>query len=336
MQRATPDVSPAPPLTASDLDALLAQPGTRVSGRVDLADGMLEPICAPIELIVGQQPGPRLYLGGGLHGNEYNTIEIAWRVLGRIDPAALRGSVIGIPVQNPPGFAGRMRGIQTELWVADLNRAFPGAADGSLDARVAASLFTIASRASVVIDLHTASANFAYVPLGYVPANQPDPTAAVALTAACGAQVIYQQAAGGSLVEATSRRGALSTIIEMGAGALLDAEFIDAGVAGVLNGLHHLGMLPGEPTPPRAFISDADFTTIRAPRSGFLHLNAACELGADVVEGQPLADLRTYPDGVTTAICAPHAGTIIQRPTWSTVVQAGDRLIRIAQRSPTG
>ncbi len=80
----------------------------------------------PIHTIVGAKPGPTLTLTGGLHGSEWLIVDVLQRLLVELDPQALCGKLLVIPVANPEAFAQLTRNTPDESDEPDLNRVFPG------------------------------------------------------------------------------------------------------------------------------------------------------------------------------------------------------------------
>ena len=77
--------------------------------------------------------GPVFYLGAAFHGDEIAGTQIVGRVASGIDPAALRGTLIAVPVQNPLAFqvqhrffVGHMLKSPMDQNPADPWAAFPG------------------------------------------------------------------------------------------------------------------------------------------------------------------------------------------------------------------
>jgi predicted deacylase len=68
----------------------------------ELSDGTI--IHLPVVLINGAKPGPRLYVGAAIHGDEVTGVPIITGVLKDMDPQALSGSIIAVPVQHPLAF----------------------------------------------------------------------------------------------------------------------------------------------------------------------------------------------------------------------------------------
>ena len=74
---------------------LSTAPGSMLRGQIDLvelADGT--PVRFPVVLVNGSKPGPRLYLGAAIHGDEVNGIAILSKVMAALDPARLAGSIV--------------------------------------------------------------------------------------------------------------------------------------------------------------------------------------------------------------------------------------------------
>lgn len=110
----------------------------------------------------GKKPGPTTLITAGIHGDEINGTEIIRRLMREPSLRNLRGTLITIPIINTPAFSNRSRYMPDRR---DLNRLFPGAATGSLGARLAHTLtHEILPHADLVIDLHTGAVNRANLP----------------------------------------------------------------------------------------------------------------------------------------------------------------------------
>src|SRR5688500_13219448 len=105
------------------------------------------------KVVSGGQPGPRLLITGGVHGDEYEPMAAVRRLIGELDPSALRGTVTLVPVVNEPAFARCARMADDGL---DLARTCPGRDDGSITERIAAALARLIRGADYYIDMHTA------------------------------------------------------------------------------------------------------------------------------------------------------------------------------------
>jgi predicted deacylase len=90
------------PLT---IDGHTVAPGTSARLALDfceLADGTR--ITLPAIVANGKRPGPRLYIGATIHGDEVVGAAIVAKLMAEVDPAALAGSIVAIPVQHPLAF----------------------------------------------------------------------------------------------------------------------------------------------------------------------------------------------------------------------------------------
>jgi predicted deacylase len=102
----------------------------------------------PAWVVVGERPGPRVSVVAGLRGTEAAAARAAARLAARLDPAALSGSVVVVPIFRPGG-----RLIARARPRASL--PFPGDAGGSRAARDAFTLFSdvvVGAQALIVLD----------------------------------------------------------------------------------------------------------------------------------------------------------------------------------------
>src|ERR1700689_4950706 len=121
--------------------------------RVDLGDhGVLG---IPYVNVVGEAgEGPHLTVIAGVHGTEYTSIAAARELLAELRPEQLSGTVTAPPLINLPAFWARTPFV-VPLDGKNLNRSFPGDADGSAAERIAAAVTERLIKGSdSVIDLH--------------------------------------------------------------------------------------------------------------------------------------------------------------------------------------
>jgi predicted deacylase len=102
--------------------------------RVEMDDGAGSremPVC----VLVGRRRAPCVAFVAAVHGDEYDGIVALHELARELDPTQLNGGMIIIPVANPFAFEAAQR--RTPQDDKDLNRVFPGRADGSLTERLA-------------------------------------------------------------------------------------------------------------------------------------------------------------------------------------------------------
>ncbi len=116
--------------------------------------------------IEGAESGPRLLIVAGVHGDEYEGIEAIRRLIEKIKPANLKGTLTLIPVVNESAHALDKRTGEDGL---DLARTCPGKPDGSLTERVAHDISNLIRASDAFIDLHTGGRAMQIDPLiGYM------------------------------------------------------------------------------------------------------------------------------------------------------------------------
>ncbi len=116
--------------------------------------------------ITATQPGPRLLITGGVHGDEFEPMAAIRRLAEELPTALMRGSVTLVPVVNVGAFR---RGHRTGDDGLDLARTCPGRADGSITEQVAFELSQLIRKATHYIDLHTGGTRLKVLPLaGYI------------------------------------------------------------------------------------------------------------------------------------------------------------------------
>src|SRR5437868_9394033 len=81
-----------------------AAPGQKVTGTIEVPAGVDAALSIPVVVVQGARPGPVLALVSGAHGTEYASIIALEKVIERIDPAALAGTVIIVPLVNVRSF----------------------------------------------------------------------------------------------------------------------------------------------------------------------------------------------------------------------------------------
>ena len=113
------------------------------------------PMALSAHVIHGRRDGPTAFISAAIHGDEIIGVEIIRRLINTPQMKSLRGTLICVPIVNTYGFINHTRYLPDRR---DLNRSFPGAATGSLAARLARIFIDeIVARCDVGIDLHSAA-----------------------------------------------------------------------------------------------------------------------------------------------------------------------------------
>jgi predicted deacylase len=135
-------------------DAHTASPKIKYSFLRILTGSDLSRRRLPLMAVESPRPGPVLWLTACVHGDEVGGIVIIHELFKRVRKQLVRGALCAFPLMNPLGFETASRDII--LSKEDLNRSFPGNAEGSIAERIADTTFTTICRTTptLVLDLH--------------------------------------------------------------------------------------------------------------------------------------------------------------------------------------
>lgn len=276
-----------------DIGGIRAAAGTRAFGTLPvatLASGA--ELGIGVQVIAGAEAGPGLGLIVGLHGHEYSAIEILRRVREAVDPARLRGHLVLVPMANPIAFeqsskSGWIDGLHGGY--GDLNKTWPGSADGWITERLAHALATeVLPHLEVVIDFHGEAMNARIRNFySYILSTESDTVSnerLEELAITFGMEVLIERpivAGPGSLTNYALSRGVYVIGAEIsdfwglelpeGGRSLPGRRTLgETGVTGVLNTMKLLGMIEGEPELPSAQLRLPGMAGVGVPHGGLL------------------------------------------------------------------
>lgn len=325
------------PVDTLTIAGVSARSGCRARGRIQLAelsDG--SPVNIPILLINGLNPGPRLYLGAAIHGDEVAGIAVLSEALSQIDPARLSGQVVCVPLQHPLALHADHRLPLAQFCKSPLDQApadawtcFPGVEGGNLAQQLAHLLFSLIRECDYVIDIHTPTRGGRYVPIAILPHPNLDTDGRILkLAQGLGTGWIMRSDNGfyvapGILCVEAARIGIPALTFEIGEGGRLEPAVIAAGTACILNALQCLGMADVSRKDPVETHVMSSFVGLRARRGGLLH--NAVELGQKVRRGELLARIVDIYGDEIESFAAPQNGFVVRTTTLSTV-STGERV----------
>ncbi len=278
-----------------------------------------------VRVLHGARAGPAVFVSAAIHGDEIVGTAVIQRLAQALDPAALSGTVLLVPVANIFGFITHSRYLPDRR---DLNRSFPGSAGGSLAGQLAHVFYReVVGRCQLGIDIHSAAIHRYNLPQIRIAAGN---TRLVELAMAFGAPVIIESPLrDGSLRDLAQKQGVDMLLLEAGEALRFDRLSIETGVEGVERVLAHLGMIEADDglsavgIPARANRS----VWVRAPRGGVVH--AVRESGDPVRKGDVLARVSGLFGEDAAEMVSPVDGIIIGHATLP-VVHQGDALFHIA------
>lgn len=268
-------------------------------------------------------PGPTALLVAGNHGDEWEGQIVLSQLLQDLQPSQVRGRIIILPCANLPA---SLAGTRTSpLDDGNLNRSFPGHADGTVTQQLAYYIATeLIPQADLVLDLHSGGSSLMYLPCTLATEHE-DPVrleAHVAALRAFGAPLAYLQGradgqGGVRTLGATSEaRGILSIATELGGGGSVSPAVVAMARGGVRRLLAHVGLIDPPAEPPVSTriirIGDADDWTY-SPAAGVFE--PLVSPGDTVQAGQPAAHIHTpeTPWIQPVAVAFQRAGLVICR-----------------------
>lgn len=326
--------------TAFQIGGATIEPGAR--RLVDLPVARLSnhtPVTLPIHVLHGSRPGPTMFISAAIHGDELNGVEIIRRVLRAVQPGNISGTLLCVPVVNAFGFIGRSRYLPDRR---DLNRSFPGSAQGSLAGRLAhLFLKEVVSRSQLGIDLHTAAIHRINLP--QIRCQFSSSPRLRQLGVAFGAEVVLDSPERAGSLRRTAREAGVDVLVyEGGEGLRFDEFAITAGVDGIARVMLEVGMLelpenverPGaESNLKRSPLLANASKWVRAPEGGVLR--SAKRIGEAVSQGDVIGHVSNPYDDSSVEVRSPRRGIIIGRTTLP-IVNMGDALFHIAWSEEIG
>lgn len=284
----------------------------------------------PVEMTVicGSRPGKTLVVTAGVHGCEYVGIETLNRLKRELEPAALSGRVILLPLVNPEGFyQGSKQTIPADG--KNLNRMFPGKPDGTFSSQLARVLEeTLYPEADFLMDLHGGDVNEALTPLVFFPASVPESLSAAASAAAESLSVPYRVASTSQngLYSWAAQCGIPALLVERGERGLWSEKEVAACRENVYELMRHLGILNAASVSPclqQAEIRRAVYEEASADGFWYPAVSAA---GQKLKQGALLGTLKDSYGNEIARYTAPFDGVVLYY-TLSLGVKNGDPLI---------
>ena len=296
-----------------------AAPGTTASGTIQIpARPGDQGTTLPISVIHGSRPGPVLALVAGVHGQEYTPILALQNLRASIDPRTLTGTVIMVHVANMPSYLARTI-YYSPADGKNLNRVFPGKADGTVSERIAEVITReVIERATHVVDLHCGDGNESLRPyLYWITTGAPAVAEAgrgMALAFGMDHVVVDRErpadpTASIYLSNTAITRGKPALTIESGGMAEIDTDSIlriERGVAGLLK---HLQMRPEGPPPIARPVLLERSEVLRSSFTGIFY--ATVEKGQTVADGAVIGRVTDFHGKLLEEIKAPFAGEVL-------------------------
>lgn len=256
----------------------------------------------PVPLVVaGGGDGPTLLLLAGVFGDEPDAQLAVARIVQSLDPAAMNGRVIAMPMANLPAAAAGTR--TSPLDGRNLNRSFPGNVMGTPTSMIADYIERhLMATADIVLDLHSDGRSLRYLPSATL-VEHPDQDVqarrmAVAMAFGAANVLQFRSFEDRSTSGAARRAGAVRVGTEIGGPDPVRA-MVD-GVGRVLAWAGIAGTAPSAAPSPRIFLAQREEDFIHALSDGTFE--PARQLGDEVAAG----DIAGYLHDLTRPLAPPQ------------------------------
>ena len=287
--------------------------------------------------VVRNGEGPTALLTGANHGDEYEGPVALQELTVTLQPADITGSVIIVPAFNYPAYRAGTR--TSPIDKGNLNRSFPGAADGTVTQKIADYFQNVLlPQTDIVLDFHSGGKTLDFIP--FAAAHVMDNTLQ---QAACyDAMQAFNAPYSVMLLEidnvgmydtAVEDMGKTFVSTELGGGGSASAKSIAIAKKGVRNVLIHAGILQGEmQIDPTVNIDMPDGDCfVFAEHEGLFE--PMLDLGEDVTKGDVIA--RVWPVDRTGVppleYKAKTSGLIISRH-FPGLIKSGDCMAVVGHR----
>lgn len=207
-----------------------------------------ESLRLPITVIEGKRDGKTMLISAGVHGAEYIGIETARTLASTLDPQKVKGKIVILLMANPTATYQFQRFFVPEDG-KNLNRVFPGKADGTLSERIAHVITEkFQMEADYYMDLHGGDTSEHVMPFVYYNGAAGEEIEKISkwMAEATNLSVRARSFATTGAYSSACQRGLPSVLIERGGGGRYTKEEVMEYCQDVRNILVRTGILEGE------------------------------------------------------------------------------------------
>lgn len=275
-------------------------------------------VSLPVTVINGEKEGPVLLLTAGIHGDEYPSMFALQQLQQSINPKEMGGVLVVVHLANLDGFHEHRLALNPRD-EKNLNREFPGSADGTPTEQIADLLTKeFISKADFLVDMHSGSANQSLLNHVYSPfiGDEALDELTLAFAKATGMQhiVLYGDRPKDpnnsiSYPNTAMTRGKPGLTTEIGHLAQSKEEFVKDAFTVARNTMVFLGMLEGEPAEHPESIIYETLKSAKSTTTGFFQ--PAVVIGDKVKQGQEVGTVLDYYGNRVETITAPISGTVM-------------------------
>ena len=301
-----------------------AGPGQKATGYIEVPAGVDAATNIPVIVVSGAKPGPTLALVAGAHGTEYASIIALEKLIGRLDPAEISGSVIIVPLVNLASFNHKVPHVNP-VDGKSMNRFYPGKMDGTQTDR-ASFLITrdVVEQSDYLIDLHGGDLDESLRPYSYWVRTGDAKSDAIRrdMVLAFGLDTIIlsddrpkDPNDSRYLDNTATTRGKPAIAAEAGYAGTVETDDVEALIRGCLGVMHYLKMLPVEAGKPGAaqFVEHpvwiAKVDTVSGEQDGIFY--PLVKRGTYVAAGMEVGYVTDYFGKTIQVARAPESGVVL-------------------------
>jgi len=295
-----------------------AAPGQKATGYITVSAGVDAGTNIPVVVVRGSKAGPVLALVSGAHGTEYASIIALEKLIGRLEPADLSGTLIIVPLVNVASFLEKVAHLNpTDN--KNMNRFYPGKPDGTQTERaLLAMTHQVVDKCDYLIDLHGGDLDESLRPYSYwAPlGNEKQDRISREMALAFGLDTIIistgrpKDPHDSRYLETTaSLRGKPSITVEAGHAGTTETDDIDALVRGCLHVMRYLKMIAGEAAPLEHPVWIEKVLTLTSEQEGFFY--PLVKRGSYVAAGMKVGYVTDYFGTTRFEARAPSPGVLL-------------------------
>ncbi len=295
-----------------------AAPGQKATGFIQVPAGTDPGYSIPVVVVRGARPGPVLALVSGAHGTEYASIIALEKIIQELEPAAISGTVILVPLVNVASFEQKVPHVNP-VDGKSMNRFYPGNPNGTQTER-ALWLMTkeVVEKSDYLIDLHGGDIDESLRPYSYwaPTGNAHQDATSRAMVLAFGLDTIILSTdrprdpnASRYLETTASLRGKPSITAEAGYAGTVATDDVRALVNGCLNVMRYLKMLPGSAIPVENPVWIERIASITSDASGIFY--PLVKRGTYVQQGMKIGYVTDFFGKTILEARAPSSGVVL-------------------------
>jgi predicted deacylase len=295
-----------------------AERSQKANGFIEVPAGADAATSIPVVVVHGARPGPVLAIVSGAHGTEYASIIAVEKLIDRLDPAQVSGTVILVPLVNRASFDQKVVHVNP-VDNKSMNRFYPGKADGTQTER-ASYLITkeVVDKCDHLIDLHGGDLDESLRPYSYWTKTGREEQDRVSreMVLAFGLDHIIvsadrptDPAASRYLENTATTRGKPSLTAEAGHAGTVETDDVEALVRGCLGVMRYLKMMAGEPAPAQNPVWVDSVLTVTSEQPGIFY--PLVKRGAYVAKDMPIGYVTDFFGKKVFEARAPAAGVVL-------------------------